>query len=207
MEIPMIENYQPSKIVLGKVDEKYVKFYMSGDGDDYKQIRFQIPKMRIAFDIDNRKSSTGKVFVKNITLSTNDIGSENNVKRIDILRTKLLKTEKYIKRLLPPHLENMTFSHSLWQGKNLDFKPTFKVSIHYDRDDKTKTNVFDSNNNQISDSTLTKGQIVSMAIRLDKLWIYGGKIGINWDVEQIKVYDSQTKDTEKIKGLMIRSDD
>jgi hypothetical protein len=205
MDIPMIENYNPKAIVLGKVDDKSVKFYTPGQGDDMDNIRFQIPKMRIAFDPDGRKSAMGKLFVKNISLSTNEIGSDNNKQRIEILRTKLEKTEKYIKRILPTHLSGKTFSHSLWQGKNKDFKPIFKVSISYNRDEKSKAGIFDSDNKPVGDECLEKGKIVSMALRLDKLWIWNDKIGINWEVEQVKIYDQEPVKAKK--QLLIRKDE
>ena len=40
---------------------------------------------------------------------------------------------------------------------------------------------------------LQKGQIVSMSIKLEKLWIWNDKIGINWNIEQIKVYEELPK--------------
>lgn len=192
-EIPMVENYNPKKITIGKVEDKAIRFYYKLDDDNFEKIRFQIPKMKIAFDIDERKSKTGHVFVKNVSLSTNEIGSDNNRKRIEILRNKLEKTEKYIKKLLPNHLQNKTFVPSLWQGKNTSFKPIFKVSINYDHDGKTKTGSFDSDNNPVDDSFLVKGQMVSMAIRLEKVWVWNDKIGINWEIEQVKIYDKPTK--------------
>ena len=207
MEFPMIENYHPKKIVLGKVEEKGIKFYIPTDSEDFEPIRFQIPKMKIAFDIDERKTSTGRVFAKNISLSTYEIGSDNNKKRIEILRSKLEKTEKYIKKLLPKYLEDKKFSPSLWQGKNTDFKPTFKVSMNFNKDDKTKTGIFDSENNSIGDDKIEKGQIVSMGIKMDKLWIWNDKIGINWEIEQVKIYNSSSSEKNTKKKIMIRKDD
>lgn len=191
-DIPMVENYNPRKIVLGKVEEKHVTFFLP-DGDNFKKIKFQTPKMRICFDVEERKTKMGKLFVKNVTLSTNEIGSDNNRKRIEILRTKLEKTEKYIKRLLPDYLKNKKFNSSLWQGNNKDFKPTFKVGINFDRNEEANVGIFDKDNNPMEHTKLQKGQIVSMSIKLEKLWIWNDKIGINWNIEQIKVYEELPK--------------
>lgn len=209
-DIPMIENYNPKYIVLGKVEEKAVKFFLSSKNDNnYSKIRFQTPKMKIPFDIDNKKTSTGKIFVKNISLSTNEIGSENNKKRIEILRSKIEKTEKYIKKLLPTHLQNKKFCNSLWQGRNTDFKPILKVSIGFDRDDNVKAGIFDNDNNPLDVSKVSKGQTVSLVLRFDKLWVWNDKIGINWEVEQLKIYDKEIEPSRgsKKKRMVIRTDE
>ena len=211
----LIEDYTPRNIVLGKVDEKCVKFYYPAEKDgEFEKIRFQIPSMRIPFDIDQKDTQSGKIFVKNISLSTNDIGSDNNKKRIDILRTKILKTEKYIKKHLPEHLKDKTFYSSLWQGKNKDYKPTFKVSMGFDRDNRCKAGIFDNDNNPVEHTTIAKGQVVSMVIFLDKVWIYRDKIGLNWDVEQIKIHsnpgesvsDKNETSQPKLNKFSIRKD-
>ena len=189
-EIPHIENYHPKKIVLGKVDKKKVTFFLP-NGDKFDKICFKTPAMKICFDIDDKKSFEGKVFVKNISLTTEEIGSENNRKRIETLVSKLESTEKYIKRLLPNELKDKIFSKSLWQGKNKDYKPTFKVSMGYDRDGNVRAGVFDSDNKQIDAENIKRGQTVSTILRLDKVWVWNDKIGINWEVEQIKIHDSK----------------
>lgn len=192
-DVPLIENYNPKNIILGKLEERQVKFFIRSETnpDEFGKIRFQIPRMRIAFDIDEKKTAQGRTFVKNISFSTNENGSSNNKKRIEIFRKKIEKTEKYIKKLLPDSLKDKQFSPSLWQGKNLDYKPIFKTSISFNKDEETKAGIYDDNNNLIDHNLLEKGQYASAVIRLDKVWIWKNKIGINWEIEQIKIYDTQ----------------
>lgn len=200
MEEPiLIEQYNPKKIVLGKVDEKFLKFfYPSKVEGDFEKIRFQIPSMKIPFDIEQKDNKAGTIFVKNISLSTNEIGSRNNRKRIEILRTKIMSTEKYIKKLLPEHFKDKNFYSSLWQGKSNNYKPIFKVSMGFDKEGRCTTGVFDEENNAIDHNEIKRGQLVSMVIFLDKVWVYNDKMGINWVVEQVKI--NNPKSNEEIEN-------
>jgi len=176
MSIPNIEDYKPKEIVLGKVEEKAVKFYLPGPGDTYRPIRFRVPKMKIAFDPDVKKTRTGKKFVKNISLSTNPVGNDDNKNRTEIFATQIARTEKYIKRLLPEYLKDKQFVGSLWQGRNLDFKPVFKASINYDREESPQSGIFDGKGEPCDESRIEKGCLASMIVKLDKLWVWNDKI-------------------------------
>ena len=200
MSFQKIEKYEPKNIVLGKVEDKYVKFFLKGVDGNLDKITFQLPIMRIVFDIEEKKTRDGRVFVKNVSVSTKETGSDNNKKRIQILRSKIEKTEEYIRRLLPEGLQSKTFLTSMWQGKNTDFSPVFKASLNY-KNDECSAGVFDEDNSPIDNNTLEKGQYVSMAITLDKLWVWNDKIGLNWEVNQIKIHNEPEK-----KKMSIRSE-
>lgn len=200
-ELMMIEDYKPSKVVIGKINEKFIKFYYPVDEDNFSSIRFQIPKMKITFDIE-KKESGGRVFCKNINLSTNEIGTDNNKKRIRILRKRLKQTEEKILELIPSYLKSKTFTPSLWQGKNEEYSPTFKVSMNFNNSGETKTAVFKGDQNTpVSETELSKGQVVSMSIKLDKLWIWNDKIGLNWEIEQVKICEETQ---ERKMGMLIK---
>lgn len=200
MSFQKIEKYEPKNIVLGKIEDKYVKFFLKGSDGNLDKITFQLPIMRIVFDIEEKKTRDGRVFVKNVSVSTKETGSDNNKKRIQILRSKIEKTEEYIRRLLPEGLRSKTFLTSMWQGKNTDFSPVFKASLNY-KNDECSAGVFDEDNSPIDSNSLEKGQYVSMAITLDKLWVWNDKIGLNWEVNQIKIHNEPEK-----KKMNIRSE-
>lgn len=202
MSFQRIEKYDPKGIVLGKVEDKFVKFFVNGANGDLDKITFQLPTMRIVFDIEEKKTRDGRVFVKNVSLSTKENGSENNRKRIEILKSKIEKTEEYIRKLLPEKLRSKSFVSSLWQGSNKDFSPVFKASMNY-KNDECVTGVFDEDNNPIDSNSLEKGQYVSMAITLDKLWVWNDKIGLNWEVNQVKIHrapEVSTKTTSRFRN-------
>jgi hypothetical protein len=204
----MIKEYKPLKLVHGKTTEKAVTFYypLNSSSDEFRKLTIQTPRMYIPFDLEERKMGD-KVFIKNINLSLREIGSDKNKKRLLQFEDKIKETDKRILDLLPEKLLMKNFYPSLYQGKNLNYKPNMKVSIPFDGDD-CKISIYNEQHEQISDEKLDKGIILSAIIRLDKVWIWNDKMGVNWVVEQIKIYNSQNTISPKKnpKSFKLRED-
>ena len=190
--ILMTKQWNPESFVIGSVNEKNATFYypLASGSDEFTKLRVQTPRMRICFDPDEKKTKEGKVFVKNVSFSTQEIGSNGNKKTIRLFKKRIQETDKKIFGLLPEILQNKSFSSSLWQGKNTSYEPTMKVSFPY-RDGVCKTQVYDKNDDRIDEEEVKKGVVASAILKLDNMWIWRDKVGINWVVEQLKIYEEQ----------------
>lgn len=194
MSAPVImrtKNYDPSVLTFGNSTEKMVSFYYPTGNDEFTKLRIQTPKLRIPFDPEERKTKADKIFVKNISLSTDEIGNDDNKKTISKFRAKMTETDGILKSLLPENLKSKEFGSSMWQGKNIKYKPIMKISMNY-KDEKCQTAVYDANDTKITDEDIKKDIIISAIIRLDGVWIANNKMGINWVAEQIKIYETES---------------
>lgn len=198
MTILMTRQLDPELIVLGSVNEKNVTFYYPLDTqkEEFTKLKIQTPRMKLCFEPDEKKTNDGTIFLKNISFSTQEIGSDGNKKTIRSFKQKIQELDKKTLELLPEVLQNKSFSTSLWQGKNTSYEPTMKVSLPY-KDGVCRTQVYDNNDERIGDDEIKKGVVASAILKLDNMWIWKDKIGLNWVVEQLKVYDA--KETPKFK--------
>lgn len=211
LTINMTSEYDPLKLTLGKIGPKSVTFFypLKGKSDEFTKLKIQTPRMKIPFDVVEKKNKENKPFMKTFSVSTNEIGTTSNKSNISSFKDKINQTDEIVARLLPDNIKNNRMSPSLWKGQNTNFSPTMKISINYDYNDNTKCNckVFNHNNEEIRETELTKGCLISAIIRLDSLWIYEDKIGINWIAEQIKIYQDQPSVKESGSKFKIKLDD
>lgn len=190
--------FNPDNIVVGTASDRNVTFYypLTPGSDEYSKLRIQTPMMRIAFDPDEKKTKEGKTFVKNICFSTDEIGSSGNKKNLKYFREKIKESDRKMFGLLPEVLQTKALSNSLWQGKNKNYGPTFKASMPY-KDNVCKSFVFDENDDRVSDDEVQRGVTASAILKLDNMWIWNDKIGVNWSIDQLKIYDKkQTTNTD-----------
>lgn len=183
--ILLTKEYDPELIKLGDYNEKNVTFFYPIGSDEFTKLRIQTPIMSIPFEPDEKKNKDGETFVKNISFSMN--GKE----KVKMFKEKMEKTDEKIKSLLPEALKVKTFSPTLWKSKNEKYEPTMKVAIPY-RDGVCKSSFFDNNNQKITESEVQKGIRGSAILKLDNMWIWKDKVGINWTVEQFKVQGENT---------------
>lgn len=182
------KNYDPSVIVLGTSTEKAISFYYPIGNDEFSKLRIQTPKLRIPFDPEDKKTKNNKLFVKNISLSTDEIGTSDNKQLINKFRTLMSETDEKLMGLLPESVRSKDFTPTLWQGKNIKYSPIMKISMNY-KDEKCQTSVYDSKDAKISENDVIKGIVISAIIRLDGVWVSNNKTGVNWVAEQIKIYE------------------
>lgn len=191
MDTPLLtKEFEPEKVVVGSVTEKNVMLYypLSSGNEEYRKLTIQTPKMKIIFDPEEKKTKDGRVFVKNINFTLSELGSDSNKKNISLFKEKIERTDSTIQKSLPEVLKLKTFNTSIW--KNSNYSPTMKISMPY-KDGVCKTVVFDSNNERISDDEIKKGVFVSAILKLDNMWIWNDKIGVNWVVEQFKIFENK----------------
>jgi hypothetical protein len=196
-QILLINKFNPEKVVLGKVSDKNVSYYYpsSTSKDEFIKLRIQTPKMRIPFNIEEIKTRDNKIFMKKITLSTDPFGDTTNVKNIESFRDKINQLDQQVFSLLTPEFQKKTFYKSLYKGKDPNkYMPTMKLNIPVSHEGFcSKTNFFDSKKNLVSESQLNRGSIVSIIIRFDGLWYNKDKMGTNWTVEQLMIYDQNNE--------------
>lgn len=204
-QILATKQFNPSLVKIGNIKGNYLSiFYPINDQDgEFTKLKIQTPKMKIPFEIQERKTKTGKLFAINVTVSTDEIGTEKNKSRIEMFREKILDLEKKIQRILPPEFQNKTFSSCLWQGKNLDFKPTMRLSIKC-YDELPLIEIFDSDGDISDISELVPKSIGTFIIALDSVWSTDDKVGINWNIEQVSI--SKEKSSKKSKNFVVRND-
>jgi hypothetical protein len=190
-QILLTKEYDPEMLTMGNIGEKSICVYypVKDVKDQFTKLKIQTPKLRIPFDGDLRKTKEGKIFVKNIQLSTDEIGSNNNKKNINTFRTKIEDTDNKIKKLLPPEFTNKTISNSLWQGKNTKYSPNMRISIPF-KDEICQAEVYDSDDTLLDYNEVKKGITASVILQLDNIWVTHDKVGINWVAKQFKIYDN-----------------
>lgn len=184
--ILLTKEYNPDLLKLGQYNDNRVTFFYPIGVDEYSILRIQTPTMNIPFDPSDRKTKDGDIFIKNISLSM------NNDKKVRHFQEKIEETDKKIQELLPEILKSKEFSPSLWKSKNGNYEPTMKINLPY-KDGSCCSPVFNDKNEKISEEEIKKGIKGSAILKLDKVWIWNNKIGINWTVEQFKIQPSQNK--------------
>ena len=205
-QIITTKQFDPSLVTLGKPKGNYITvFYPLNSQDvEFTKLKIQTPKMKIPFDTQERKSRMGEVFAINVTVSTDEIGTDKNKARIEMFREKILELENKIKRKLPQEFQRKTFSSSLWQGKNADFKPTMRLSIRcFDQIPSVK--VFDSDGDKVDVSHLVQRSVGIFVISLDSIWSTTDKVGVNWNIEEVKL-SKNDQPTKKKTNILTRDE-
>lgn len=187
----LIKEVDPEKIVIGAIEDRRVTIFYRF-GESVKPLRINTPRLKVPFDLDEVKAKDGRVFIKNLTISTEDHGSSKNLRDLKRFREKIGEIDKKIVSLLPENLQMKTFYNSLYQ-KDEKYQPTMKLGILMDREENAKIPIFDNEQKVINEEFLKKGVVVSAIITLDQLWMNADKMGLNWTVNQIQIREDQPK--------------
>lgn len=123
-----------------------------------------------------------------------------------MFREKIMDLEKKIKSRLPQEFKSETFSSNLWQGKNLDFKPTMRLSVKC-FDEFPNIQIFDKDGENADISALAPRTIGTFIIALDSIWSTSDKVGINWNIEQVQISENETPKKKKTFIVRDESDD
>ena len=189
-----VNEFVPELIVLGKPKDKSCMIYYPMNSlehsSEFSKLRLQTPKMKLPFiPKHQRTKSDNRIFLMKISLSFQDIGSERNIKMIDTFSNQLLGIDKRVKELLPSEYNDYMFYSSLYKGYNSKYKPTMTVDLPY-KGDECETVVFNKHGEEVSESNISQGMIVSCILRLDGIWFSHNtkKMGMTWKVEQLKMY-------------------
>lgn len=186
-KIYLTKEWNPEKIVIGNINDKKINIFYPKENEEgsFNPLVIQTPKLKIPFDGEEKRSKDGQVFVKNIQLSASPVGGQSNKNNIKSFVEKINAIDENIKAQVGG---SKKMSNSFRQGRNTDFAPNMRISIPF-RDECCKTAIYDSKDDKTDVSSITKGIIVSVILRLDSLWIGAQSMGINWVAEQIKIYE------------------
>lgn len=159
-----------------------------------EKIYIQTPNFRIPFNLQNKTTKDGRIFMKSLSFSTGSLKPEEDEK-IKANNSHIKKFVKFLKELdkrIVNDFQGKEYRHSLYQS-NPDYAPTFSVNIRtgYNNSDELKMHVFDANNQQIKiEEGMFKNKVGSAILHLESIWISGEKMGVNWFVEQLKLLDA-----------------
>jgi|688.fasta_scaffold01457_17 hypothetical protein len=190
--ILLTKNIEPNLIKLGDQKGNYINVYYPDESEtEYVKFKIQTPKMKIPWVPKEMKSKQGRVFSLNFTVSTDEIGSEKNKSTIELFRNKIYQIESVIKDKLPDEFKQKTFTSSLWQGTNLDYKPTMKLSIPCFKDNIPSVIVYAQDGSELKIEDVTQRSICTFIISIHSVWSNVDKVGLNWNIEQITVWDNR----------------
>ena len=173
--------------------QKGNRIYLSY-GDDQDPIHIFTPNFRIPFNLQNKTTKDGRIFMKSLSFSTGGLKPEDDekIKKNNEHIQKFVKFLKVLDKQIVRDFPGKEYRHSLYQS-NPEYAPTFSVNIRtgYNNSDELKMHVFDANDQQIEiEEGMFKNRIGSAILHLESIWISGEKMGVNWFVEQLKLLDA-----------------
>lgn len=185
--ILLTKTLDPEVVKFGKVNERNCTVYYPVGVDDYEKLRIQTPKLRLCFDPQFRTNkTTAEIFIMNLTLSLELIGTDKNKMNIEMFEAKLRRLERTVQKVLPPEIvSGRTMSSSFYQKG--DYAPTLRASIKYKNGDPV-ARVFQGKDREIAMvDELKRGTIMTSIFLLDNVWVTHDKYGINWIIEQVVI--------------------
>lgn len=168
------------------------------------------PKMRLPYGVGIYTDPAGKNKYT-LDLSYGDFENDTKMKQfydaITSIEEKLINDAKtnsltwFRKKTMSDDVVRTIFSSSIKRSKdketgevNNKYPPTLKVKINY-MNDEFKCLVWDHNRKKIEGdftSNLTKGLSVTSIIKCNGIWLSGGKFGLSWQIEQLKLDKPQS---------------
>ena len=176
-------------------------------GDDSTQIMIQTPKMRLPYGLG--KFEQQDKWPK-YSLDMSFGGMEENQKIKDFYETMNAIDEKIIndtvktysqkwfrKKTMSEDVARTLFTTSIKRSKDKEtgeftdkYPPTFKAKVPF-WEGRITCNVYDHNKAKLGDTNIeqciAKGQNVVAIIKCAGVWFSGGKYGISWKVDQLKL--------------------
>lgn len=196
--ILLTKTLDPEVVKIGKVNERNCPVYYPVGVDDYEKLRIQTPKLKLCFDPQFRTNrTTAEIFVMNLTLSMDLIGSDKNKMNIEMFEAKLRRMEHVIERLLPPEVvSGRSFSSSFYQKG--EYSPTMRASVKY-KGGEPVVRIFKGKEREpVTVDELKRGTIMTSIILLDNVWVTNDKYGINWIVEQVVISPPERRTKSQI---------
>ena len=192
-------NYSELKSMGTTAKQMYVNYNTT------ERVAFTTPKMRIPFGI-NIFEEEGKNPKYSLDLSLDGIETDPKIKAfhdaILSLEQKIMKDAKknslawLKKKNVSDELIKTLFSSAIKYSKDKDtgeintkYAPTFKGKLPY-WEGKMKTIVFDHNRSKLEGdivNNFTKGRSITSIVKCSGVWFSGGKFGMTWQFEQIKL--------------------
>lgn len=194
MKIQRYNEIDIEKLSIGeKKGSKYIILY------DGEPLVFKSPKMKSPFALSSKKTKQGKIFMKTITFSM-----ENINKHVEKFSKVIQDIDDKIQSLMNrKNGVNGVLRESLYQN-NPKYPATYRVDIRFEYGtDILDFEAFDAQNNNIEsiNDYIFERVICSSLIKLDSVWEYTDtstgevKYGINWFANQGKIYEQYQNTT------------
>tara|TARA_Y100000389_G_scaffold103140_1_gene100040 strand:- start:8205 stop:8867 length:663 start_codon:yes stop_codon:yes gene_type:complete len=178
------------------------QIYLNYDGNN--KIAFHTPKMRMPFGISK---FDGEKYPKySIDMSFDNMDTDPKIKAfydaLMNLEEKIIKDAQtnsltwFKKRNLSEDVVKSIYSPTIRRSKDKEtgefndkYSPTIKIKLPF-YEGEFKTVVFDHNRQKLEGdftSNFTKGSSITSIVKCSSMWISGGKFGLTWSFEQIKM--------------------
>lgn len=231
-------DYNPDKLIYFQRQERKTNVglrYNKGNNDEERPhiLYLQTPCMYVPFNCSTftNRSQNGNNKVKYyLDLSFKDKDTKPDINNF---YQKLKKTDIKIKKDCYKKYSQEWFCNKLTindvkeryvspikKPKNDKFPDTLKISLKTDFNNKILTEIFDQEENELSNTDLVKGIYVIALIYTDNIWLMGDKFGYSWTADQLMVYTSNPNNPEtdnqindeidngtQLSGNCLRTDD
>jgi len=180
-------------------------------GGEKQSIILQTPKMRMPYDMSQFKQDNAPADADakySISLAFNNMESDEKIKTLFDKLTSLDKrlinlgiknSQKWFKAKHNKEVIKALYSPIIKYYKDKEtgeisdkFAPTIKLKLPRSKDKKFVCQVFNDKREQVElESVVGKGALVQTLMKCSSIWFAGGKFGVSWRVEQMKVTPSK----------------
>lgn len=162
-------------------------FTYNGDPDLY----IHLPYFKVPFNLKEKKTKEGKVFMKTISFSTEnvDLDDPKQTKTNNKHIKKFVQFVDNVDAIASKKFPNREQYNSLYVNPEGKYAPTFNVNIKFKYGThEVNLDVFDNQENLLAfDDFIFKNKIVTGILKLDSVWESNGKIGTNWNAVQLQI--------------------
>lgn len=195
-----------------KIDTKKLKLIPKGKGFifEYKNdpdIFIHLPEMRIPFNVQEKKTRDGRVFMKSIAFSTESLKLQDTGDNTFDLEADTKLNNKHIKKfvqfvkkvdsIVEEYFDDKkaTFYNSLYCSNDNKYSPTFSVNVKFKYGtNEPQVDVYDDDtppNILMFEDRIFRNKIATGIVRLDGAWKSNGKIGLNWTAVQLQLLNKK----------------
>lgn len=207
LDVSKITYSEPKAMGTSGAKTLYINY---GGQDKDSLIVIHTPKMKMPYGV-SVFTEPGKNPKYTLDLSFGDHENNEKLKQfyeaITNIEEKLIGDAKknslawFKKKTMSEDVIRTIFTSSIKRSKDKDtgevnnkYPPTLKVKINY-WDDEFKCSVWDHTRKKLEGDitqNLTKGQSVTAIVKCSGVWLSGGKFGITWQIQQVKLDKPQS---------------
>ena len=189
-------NIDWSLFQLGKVKRSIVLLY------NKEPVEFFTPVMYTPFGIRSTEKTWSNFNEYSIACSISEYNQTSFLEFIEKLNNKIQELVKNNISLFPDASNDFVYNPIFRSNGN--YAALLNAVFKRDTNGNFNSFVFDENktnielNEQVLESTLSKGKLFKTLIQCAKVWYYNGKVGTIWNINQLKlIQKTETKTQQK----------